>query len=155
RREVAIATLAVCAIVAGIAGRLHLEPLLAATAAGLVVENLGASAGDLVEEAVERSSLPVLIVFFAAAGASLDLDALAVLGWAAAAIAAWRLLTIWVAARTGRAAAALTDATSAMAWMAMVSQAGVTLGLTFIVAAEFPAWGARLQTLMLARIAPT
>jgi Kef-type K+ transport system membrane component KefB len=153
RREVAIATLAFCAIVAGIAGRLHLERLLAALAAGMVVENLAPSVGDLMKEAVERSSLPVLIVFFAAAGASLDLDALAVLGWAAAAIAAWRLLTIWIAARMGRAAAALTDSTSAMAWMAMVSQAGVTLGLTFIVAAEFPSWGSRVQTLMLALIA--
>jgi hypothetical protein len=37
--------------------------------------------------------------------------------------------------------------------MGLVSQAGVTLGLTLIVAAEFPAWGATLQTLMVALIA--
>ena len=38
-------------------------------------------------------------------------------------------------------------------WMGLVSQAGVTLGLTILVASEFPTWGARLQALMVALIA--
>jgi hypothetical protein len=37
--------------------------------------------------------------------------------------------------------------------MGLVSQAGVTLGLTLIVAGEFPDWGAPVQTLMVALIA--
>jgi hypothetical protein len=37
-------------------------------------------------------------------------------------------------------------------WMGLVSQAGVTLGLTLIVAREFPDWGAAVQTLMLSLI---
>jgi len=150
-REVAIAVIGFCAIVAGIAGRLQLEPLMAALAAGLVLENLAPSAGDLVKQGVERSALPV--VFFAAAGASLQLDALATLGWIAAAIAAYRMIAIWASARLGRAAAGLSDDVSSMTWMALVSQAGVTLGLTLIVQTELPGWGATVATLMLALIA--
>jgi hypothetical protein len=42
---------------------------------------------------------------------------------------------------------------SRLAWMGFISQAGVTLGLTLILAAEYPTWGARVQTLMVALIA--
>jgi Kef-type K+ transport system membrane component KefB len=152
-REVAIVVLGFCALVAGVADTMHLEPLMAALSAGLVVENLAPSAGDLVKEGVERSALPVLVVFFAAAGASLQLDALATLGWIALSVAAARMAAIWVAARAGRAAAGLTDDINAMTWMALVSQAGVTLGLTLIVEAELPGWGGTIGTLMLALIA--
>jgi hypothetical protein len=37
--------------------------------------------------------------------------------------------------------------------MGLVSQAGVTLGLTLILATEYPSWGGRVQTLMVALIA--
>jgi hypothetical protein len=40
-----------------------------------------------------------------------------------------------------------------LAWMGLVSQAGVTLGLTIIVSSEFPEWGGRVQTLMVSLIA--
>jgi hypothetical protein len=63
------------------------------------------------------------------------------------------MAAIWVAARAGRAAAGLTDDINAMTWMALVSQAGVTLGLTLIVEAELPGWGGTIGTLMLALIA--
>jgi hypothetical protein len=42
---------------------------------------------------------------------------------------------------------------SGLVWMGLVSQAGVTLGLTTIVAGEFSDWGGRVQTLMVALIA--
>jgi Kef-type K+ transport system membrane component KefB len=152
-REVAIVILAFCAVIGGLAGPLHLEPLMAALAAGLVVENVAGSVGDVVKHAVERGALPVLVVFFAAAGASLEIDALATLGWTALGLSVVRMMVIWTSARFGRAAAGLTDATSQMTWMALISQAGVTLGLTLIVAEEFPTWGRTVQALMLALIA--
>jgi hypothetical protein len=63
------------------------------------------------------------------------------------------MAAIWTSAKAGRFAAGLTDDISAMTWMALVSQAGVTLGLTLIVEAELPGWGATIATLMLALIA--
>jgi hypothetical protein len=46
--------------------------------------------------------------------------------------------------------AALRDTPARWAWMGLVSQAGVTLGLATIVAAEFPAWGGQVRTLIVA-----
>ena len=152
-REVPLAVIGFCAALAGGASALHLEPLVSALAAGLLVENLVPDAGDILKEAVEKSALPVLVIFFAAAGAALQLDALATIGWIAGAVAVLRLALIRVGGRLGCMAAGLRDPMSDSVWMGLVSQAGVTLGLTLIVAEDHPQWGGAVQTLMLALIA--
>ena len=127
-----------------------MELVLSALAAGLVVENIVSSEGNELKEAVERSALPVLIVFFAAAGASLQLDALATIGWLALALAALRLILIRKAIALGTKLAGLTDIPDNLIWMGLISQAGVTLGLATIVATEFPDWGSEIRTLIVA-----
>ena len=47
-------------------------------------------------------------------------------------------------------ASALADGPGRFAWMGLVSQAGVTLGLATIVATEFPTWGTPVRTLVVA-----
>jgi Kef-type K+ transport system membrane component KefB len=152
-REVAVMLLAVCGVIAAGGSQLHLEPLLAALAAGLVVENVAPPRGDMLKEAVERGALPVLVVFFAAAGASLQLDALATIGWIALALAILRAGLIWGGMRVGTIYSGVDRSIGDLAWMGLISQAGVTLGLTLIVAGEYPTWGATIQTLTLAMIA--
>lgn len=152
-REVVVALLALCALVAGAGGRMHVEPLLAALAAGLVVENIGPPRGDLLRIAVERGALPVLVVFFAAAGASLQLDALAQIGTVAAGISALRMVLIKASTHVAAAYTSIDPSLAGGVWMGLVSQAGVTLGLTLIVAGEYATWGSRIQTLMVALIA--
>jgi Kef-type K+ transport system membrane component KefB len=152
-REIPVALLGLCVLIAAVGAQLHLEPLLAALAAGLVVENIAPPRGDMLKEAVERSALPILIVFFVAAGASLQLDALASIGSVALLVAALRLVVIWAAARAGAVYAGVDPATGNLVWMGLVSQAGVTLGLTLIVAGEFPTWGLTIQTLVVSLIA--
>jgi len=152
-REAALALVAVCAIIAGVGSQLHVEPLLAALAAGLVVENIAPPRGDMLKEAAERGALPVLVVFFAAAGASLQLDALAVIGWIAIAVSALRMALIWASMRVGAKYAGIGPPVGDKVWMGMVSQAGVTLGLTLIIAGEYPTWGAMVQTLVVSLIA--
>jgi Kef-type K+ transport system membrane component KefB len=148
-RELTLVLLAVCVVLSEAAVRVHAEPLLAALAAGLVVENIAASSGDALRDAVERGALPVLVVFFAAAGASLNLDALASLGWIAVALVALRMALIRAGVAAGVRAAALPPPAD-LAWMGLVSQAGVTLGLAVLVAQEFPGWGTELQVLIVA-----
>jgi Kef-type K+ transport system membrane component KefB len=154
-REVTIMLLALCVVLSEVGGAFHFEPLLAALAAGLVVENIAPPNGDALKDAVERGALPVLVVFFAAAGASLHLDALSSIGLIAVAVSAVRYAFI----RAAGVLCARVDVpgvapeVSRMAWMGLVSQAGVTLGLTIIVSSEFPEWGARVQTLMVSLIA--
>ena len=152
-RELAVSLLAMCTIIAVVGAQFHLEPLLAALAAGLLVENVAPPRGDHLKEAVERGALPVLIVFFAAAGASLQLDALATIGGVALAISALRMVVIWGSSRAGARWAGIAQPIGGLVWMGLVSQAGVTLGLTLLVVAEFPDWGQAVQTLVVALIA--
>jgi Kef-type K+ transport system membrane component KefB len=152
-RELTLVLLSLCVLVSAAGQVWHFEPLLSALAAGLVVENIAPPRGDALKLAVERGALPVLIVFFAAAGASLQLDALARVGMLAVGISLLRVIGVWLGTRLGLRRAGLTEQPMPMIWMALVSQAGVTLGLTIIVATEFPDWGGRVQTLMVALIA--
>lgn len=151
-REVTLMLLALCALLSEVGAAFHFEPLLAALAAGLVVENIAPPSGDALKEAVERGALPVLVVFFAAAGASLHLDALRVIGFIALGVAIARLALIRLGSYFGVRASGADPAVAGLVWMGLVSQAGVTLGLTIIVGSEFPDWGARVQTLMVALI---
>jgi hypothetical protein len=118
-----------------------------------VVENIAPPRGDMLKEAVERGALPVLVVFFAAAGASLQLDAVAAIGWIAIAVSALRMALIWTSVKAGASYAGISPELGNLVWMGLVSQAGVTLGLTLLVAAEYPTWGGKLQTLMVSLIA--
>ena len=152
-RELTIVLLGLCATLSAAGQAFHLEPLLASLAAGLVIENVAPARADSLRDAVERSALPVLVIFFAAAGASLQVDALATIGLAAVSVAVLRVVVLRVGMAIGLKAAAATDPVSRLAWMGFVSQAGVTLGLAILVAEEFPVWGPAVQTLVVAMIA--
>ena len=152
-RELTLALLTLCVVLSTGGQTWHLEPLLAALSAGLVIENIAPARADVLRDAVERSSLPVLVVFFAAAGASLHLDALASIGVAAVIVATARFATIRAGTHIALKLAGARDRHSQLLWMGLVSQAGVTLGLAILVAAEFGDWGRAVQTLVVAMIA--
>ena len=111
-REVTLALLAVTFVLSQVGTMQQLQPLLAALAAGVVIENLAVAQGDSLRAAVRRGGPPVLIVFFVAVGASLRIDAVAAIGLSAVALSlvrlglirfgcqAWRQL-VWTA-RTNR-----------------------------------------------------
>jgi Kef-type K+ transport system membrane component KefB len=151
-REVTVVLLGVAVVLSQVGGALHFEPLLAALGAGLVVENIAPPEGDALRLAVERGALPVLVLFFAAAGANLHLGALATVGLLAVAIAAVRMGLIRGSAAVGARVAGLEGQPPALAWMGLVSQAGVTLGLAILINAEFPDWGGRLYALIVSMI---
>ncbi len=71
-REVTVVLLGISALLSQVGAGWHFEPLLAALAAGLVVENIAPPEGDALRVAVERGALPILVLFFAAAGANLE-----------------------------------------------------------------------------------
>jgi Kef-type K+ transport system membrane component KefB len=152
-RELTVVLLGLCVLLSVVGRALHFEPLLAALAAGFVVENIAPPRGDALKSAVERGSLPVLVVFFAAAGASLQLDALATIGLAALLLAGARAGAIWLGARVATRASGIDPEHGRLVWMGLVSQAGVTLGLSALVASEFPTWGRPLETMVVALIA--
>lgn len=152
-RETTVVLIGVSIVLATISGRLHFEPVLAALAAGLVVENIAPPRGDALRQAVENGSAPILIVFFVAAGAALDIEALAAFGLPALALAIARAGLIGVGNRIGANVAGTGLDGGGMLWLGLISQAGVTLGLAFIVASEFPEWGPRVRTIVVALVA--
>ena len=149
-REVTIVLLALCLLLSALGPLLHFEALIAALSAGLVIENIAKPSGDALREAVERGAMPVLVVFFAAAGASLQLDTLASIGVIALCFAAVRLGLIRGSSTVALRLSAVPRATGSLVWTGLVSQAGVTLGLAVLIAREFPDWGVAVQSLVVA-----
>lgn len=152
-RELTIVLLAICAVMTGTAGLLHFESVLVALSAGIVVENIAPPRGEALRDAVENGALPVLVVFFVAAGASLHLDALAVVGPVALGLAAVRGGCIRFSTYVGARLTQLDARLAREAWKGLIAQAGVTLGLATIVAQEFPGVGVEIQMVTVATTA--
>jgi len=123
-----------------LAHALHVELLLAAVAAGFVIENFS-PAGDALIHGIEANSLPVFALFFAVAGAALDLPALLRYWPVALTVVGVRLLLTWTGVRLGGRAGGAPPAVVRLAWLGFISQAGVTLGLSLLVGAELPGVG--------------
>lgn len=152
-REIALALIVVCVVLSQ-AGAAHgFEPLLAAMAAGLVIENLAVPQGESLKVALQHAALPVLVVFFVAVGASLRLDALGTMGLVAAALFVLRIVLIRLGLAIAVSTADVDRGTTAYAWRGLISQAGITLGLATVVATEFPGWGTAVQALLVGMIA--
>ncbi len=151
-REVTLVLIGVCVLLSQVGATQRLEPLLAALSAGLVIENLAVAQGDALKAAVQRGALPVLVVFFVAVGSSLRFEAIAMIGVIVIAVVVLRMLGIWIGTRAGIGVSGVDPRVSALAWTGLISQAGITLGLTAVLAAEFPDWGAQIQILVVAPI---
>lgn len=152
-RDVPVFTLMVCFGISQVALAWGLESLLIALTAGFYVENFAKVDGHRLIAGIERVSLPVFALFFAAAGAKVDLGKLLVYGPLAAGLIAVRAGTIWVGTHFGTKIAKTEPIVHRYAWTGLISQAGVSLALSAIVARAFPTWGVDIQVLIIAMIA--
>lgn len=132
--------------------RFHLEPMLICVTAGFWVQNFSRNGEPLMEQ-IDRSSLPIYVVFFALTGAALDIDSLRT-SWAIALLlASVRFASIWCGAYVGARLSGDPPLFARLSGLAYVTQAGVSLGLAGIVIRRFPEWGAELATTLVAVIA--
>jgi trehalose 6-phosphate synthase len=152
-REITLVLLLVCGVLSQVGTTQQLQPLVAALAAGVVIENLAVAQGDALRAAVRRGAPPILVVFFVAVGVSLRLDAVATIGLSAIALSVVRLVFIRIGASAGVRFAGLPEPIATHGWTGLISQAGITLGLASVVATEFPGWGSQMQLLLVASIA--
>lgn len=129
----------------------HIEPLLVCMSAGFVIQNFTSAGRRFIRE-LDRFSLPVYLLFFSLAGASLDLSALAKAWPLALALAAVRagalVLSTWFGGLLTRDPARERN----NAWMSYLAQAGVAIGLAKIAENRFPEMGAFLTTVVLSVI---
>jgi len=152
-REIPLVLLAVCVVLSQVGATQRFEPLLAAMAAGMVIENVAVAQGDALKVALQRGALPVLVVFFVAVGTSLRLDALMAIGFAAIGLAVLRIVLIRLGVAAALRGPGVDRDIAPYLWTGLISQAGITLGLASVLAGEFPTWGAQLQMLLVAVIA--
>jgi Kef-type K+ transport system membrane component KefB len=148
-RERVLMVVVVSYAVTALSTWLRYDTLLVFVVAGFVVMNLTAFGHDLVKTS-EQTSAGVMIVFFATAGAKLDLQALRELWPIALAFFVARALVTVVACRLGHHLADDPPVVRRLGFTPFVSQAGVTIGLATIVADALPGVGKALATLAIA-----
>ena len=149
-----------CALgVAALAPVLGIKPLFCLLAAGFAFGNLPGSdparakrAHARLHAALADVGMPVFVVFFCAAGLSVDVYAL-FNGWlVVAGLLVARDALIWSSIRLATRQVAVEPAVRQHLWLGMVSQAGVTLALVQIVRTEFPGWGGTLASFVVAMV---
>lgn len=132
----------------------HVEVLLTLLTAGFVMENVSeGEQGRPLLHAMERSAAPVFVVFFALSGAKIAVGQVAQLLPLVIPIALLRAGAIWAGVQIGSRWAGAEPGVRKHAWMGLISQAGVAIGLSSIVAEAYPEQGVALATLLLALIA--
>jgi Kef-type K+ transport system membrane component KefB len=131
---------------------LRFEPLLTFMVAGFVVRNLSQQGQKFVHY-IEQTGTVVYVVFFAIAGADLDVPLLRALWPAALILAGARAGATWVASRMASSVARDPPMLRRWAWSGLVSQAGLTIGLSLVVVREFPGLGTEFRSLVIATVA--
>ncbi len=153
RRELFIFAILVAFFGAEIAGLLHVETLLTLLVAGFVAENAGGGGGEHLRHAMERAGAPVFVVFFALAGAKIIPQAVLQLWPLVIPIVVVRAAGIWAGTQLGAMWAKAEPVAAKYTWMGLISQAGVAIGLSSVVASVYPDRGEEMRTLFLAMIA--
>jgi len=152
RKDVTIFILGVAFFSYQISENFGFHALLICLVAGFYAENFS-SQGKLLISAIERSSAPIFVVFFAMSGAALDVRALRQTWVLALACVLLRALLKFSGTFIGARLTGEEPGVQRRAWEGFISQAGVSLGMATIVGTKFPEWGSEFMALVLAVIA--
>ncbi|HEU4584328.1 MAG TPA: cation:proton antiporter [Gemmatimonadaceae bacterium] len=153
KRELMLFAIVVAFLGAEIARMVHVETLLTLLTAGFLVENTTKTEGRELLHAMERSSVPIFVVFFALAGASINMRELAQLWPLAVAVVVVRAAAIFAGSHIGARIVRAPDVVRQNVWLGLVAQVGVAIGLASILANAYPSRGREMQTLILSVIA--
>lgn len=144
--------LASCFVSAEVGRRLHLDPLLLMLAAGLVVENV-ARRGEELRHAFADASLPVYILFFTVAGASIHLEALPSVALPAGALVLTRAAGLLAGSYAGARIAGAPENVQRLAGFGLLPQAGLAIALSLLFTRTFPQFGEPASALTLSIVA--
>ncbi len=152
KKDVVIFILAVAFFSYQISQNYGYHPLLICLVAGFFAENFS-SQGKLLISAIERSSVPIYVVFFAISGASLNLSALRQTWLLALVCVVLRGLLKFSGTFIGARLTGEEKEVQTQGWAGFLSQAGVALGMAIVIQDNFPDWGSEFMALVLAIIA--
>jgi len=130
---------------------LQFDALLTFMVAGFIVRNMS-SQGQKFLHNIEQTGTVVYVIFFATAGADLDIPLLKHM-WPAALVMAGSRGLFTYAGRGSRVAGERLPALRRWSWSGLVAQAGLVLGLAALVAKEFPTFGTPFRSLVIATVA--
>jgi Kef-type K+ transport system membrane component KefB len=131
---------------------LHFDTLLAFMVAGFVVMNLSKQ-GDKFLAAIEQTGSIVYVIFFATAGAHLDLGLVTQLWRPALALGGSRIIITYLAGRIASRPAHDPPNVRRYGWVGLISQAGLVLGVAGVVERSFPMLGSGFRALTVAIVA--
>jgi Kef-type K+ transport system membrane component KefB len=131
---------------------LNFEPLLTFMVAGFILQNLSKQGARFLD-AIEQTGGVVYVIFFATAGADLDVPLLRALWPVALVLAGSRATLTWLAARVASRLANDTPLVRSWGWSGLVSQAGLALGISAVAVREFPMLGDGFRALAIATVA--
>jgi Kef-type K+ transport system membrane component KefB len=131
---------------------LQFDALLTFMVAGFIVRNVS-SQGQKFLQNIEQTGTVVYVIFFATAGADLDVPLLARMWPVALVLAGSRGLFTYAGARFSGWLANDSPMLRRWSWSGLVAQAGLVLGLASLVAKEFPTFGTPFRSLVVATVA--
>ena len=131
---------------------LQFDSLLTFIVAGFIVRNLSKQ-GHKFSAYIEKTGTVVYVVFFATAGADLNVPLVRQLWPVALFLAGSRSLVTWGGSLLAGKMAKDPPMLRRWAWSGLVSQAGLALGLSVIIAREFPSIGPSFRALAIATVA--
>jgi Kef-type K+ transport system membrane component KefB len=131
---------------------LQFDALLTFMVAGFIVRNMSKQ-GDKFLHAIEQTGNVVYVVFFATAGADLDVPLLRNLWPVALVLTVARSSVTWAGSKLAGKLGNDVPTVRTWGWSGLVSQAGLALGLSAIVAREFPLFGTPFRALAVATVA--
>jgi Kef-type K+ transport system membrane component KefB len=150
--EKAVFMLGVSIIITAMSALLDFEILLISIVTGIVVENFSEQGESLID-AVERSSLPLYILFFCFAGAGLHLDTLKSALSLTVMLVVARLAFIYIGNYLGAAIAKEDKMIKNYSWLGFVGQAGIAVGLATLIENTFPGEiGNQIKTILIATV---
>jgi Kef-type K+ transport system membrane component KefB len=151
-RLIPLTVLALALASAELAHQSWMEHLLVCMAAGFAARNLyPRSAGNFLD-ALEQSSTPVYVVFFALIGAGLDTGIFASLWLPAMIYVLVRGMGVWLMTGFPASAAGSGRSMVRFGWMGFVAQAGLSLGLAARIQREIPGVGEAVAALVVAAV---
>jgi Kef-type K+ transport system membrane component KefB len=136
----------------GFAEWLELSPLIASLAVGATMVNLSGRSRALFH-ALSRTDPPLYAIFFVIAGADLNLGLLPTLGVLGAIYVLGRSVGKFFGTRYASRTVGLNPEVQRLMGFAMLSQAGLAIGLVLVTNERFPTLGPTVSTIVLAGVA--
>jgi Kef-type K+ transport system membrane component KefB len=141
KRGVGLFAVMLCFVMAEVGAAVHLDPLVIMLGAGIYLQNFSRADAHTLIHGFDAASLPLYLVFFALAGAKLDLALLAGVALPVGIIVVTRAGSFYVGSRVACARADADPRVRQYGWLGLVPQAGLALALAALVQRTFPTFG--------------